>query len=131
MRWHGEPPNREALAQARAIDYLQHTELTDGLGMIYQDGQRPYNQLVEARFNGVKDLRINFSGHPYEWAINGLSLSEASRSRDDGKVEACFKGALLQNRLEDGQTWVLHEDMSFTFKSCVLGESEQTERSIQ
>lgn len=94
----------------------------------YQDGQRPYDQLVEARFNGVKDLRINFSGHSYEWSINSLSLSEASRSRDDGTMEICLKGVLLQNRLEDGRTWVLHEDMSFTFKSCVLGEVEQTER---
>lgn len=88
----------------------------------YQDGRRPYNQLVEARFNGVKDLRINFSGKSYEWSINSISIGETNRLADTGNVEACLKGVLVQNRLEDGRQWVLHEDMSFTFRSCVLTE---------
>ena len=90
----------------------------------YQKGQRPYNQLIEARFSGVKDIMINFSGNSYEWAINSLSIGEAQRSREDGVEEGCLNAVIVQNRLEDGRGWILHEDMKFTFKSCIMREVE-------
>lgn len=90
----------------------------------YQQGQRPYNQLIEARFSGVKDIVINFSGSSYEWAINSLSISEAQRSKEDGVEEGCLRAIMVQNRLEDGRRWILHEDVIFTFRSCIMREIE-------
>ena len=90
----------------------------------YQQGQRPYNQFIETRFSGVKDLIINFSGNSYEWSIHSVSISEARRTREDGLEEDCLKAVVVQNRLEDGRRWMLHEDISFTFRGSIMREIE-------
>lgn len=88
----------------------------------YQNGKPPHDQLVEVRFQGVKDVEIEFSGNSYEWAIDSLTIAESERSREHGGVETCMKAVLIQKRLDDGREWVRHEDMTFTFRSCVFRE---------
>ena len=88
----------------------------------YQNGERPYNQMIEATFNGVKDLMISFSGNSYEWSVNDLVISETRRMGEDGKDELCLRALIAQPRLENGREWVLHNDLSFTFRSCLLRE---------
>jgi hypothetical protein len=88
----------------------------------YQADTRPHDQLIEAKFNRVADLSIAFSGQSHEWAIINLSITEATRSREDRSTEPCLKATLLQHRLADGREWVLHEDLSFTFKEATFRE---------
>lgn len=90
----------------------------------YQDGKRPHDQLVEARFEGVKDLAIEFSGNSYEWAVDGLRIVETERSREGCGVEACMRAILVQKRLHDSREWVRHEDVTFTFRSCRFREPQ-------
>jgi hypothetical protein len=88
----------------------------------YQADTRPHTQLIEAKFNRVKDLSIAFSGQSHEWAIVNLSVTEATRSSLDGSIELCLKATLLQHRLKDGREWVIHEDLSFTFAEATFDE---------
>ena len=90
----------------------------------YQDGRRPHDQLVEARFDGVKELAIEFSGNSYEWAVDGLTIAETERALEGGGVEACLRAVLVQKRLSDGREWVRHEDVTFTFRGCSFRESQ-------
>lgn len=90
----------------------------------YQRDERPHSQTVEARFESVKDLSITFSGNSHEWAINSLTIGETIRASEFGGEESCLKAALTQSRLKDGREWVLHEDLSFTFRSCTFNEVE-------
>lgn len=90
----------------------------------YQRDTRPHDQMIEARFEGVKDLSISFSGVSYEWAINNLTIEESRRTREDGKEESCLRAVLSQSRLKGGREWALHEDLSFTFRSCAFLEIE-------
>jgi hypothetical protein len=88
----------------------------------YQNGKPPHDQLVAARFEGVKDLAIEFSGNSYEWAIDSLSVAETERSREQGGVESCLKGVLVQKRLSERREWIRHEDLTFTFRGCDFQE---------
>ena len=90
----------------------------------YQNGERHYDQKIEARFNGVKDLMICFSGTSYEWSVNELAISETQRVGEDGRDEQCLRAVVAQSRLEGGREWVLHDDLSFTFRICTLREVE-------
>jgi hypothetical protein len=90
----------------------------------YQYGKRPHDQLVEARFEGVKELTIAFSGNSYEWAVDTLTIAETERSREVGGVEACLKATLVQKRLNESREWVRHEDVTFTFRGCSFRESQ-------
>ncbi|MCI0486335.1 MAG: hypothetical protein L0229_07015 [Blastocatellia bacterium] len=92
----------------------------------YQRDERPHSQMIEASFEGVKDLSVSFSGNSHEWAINTLTIGETSRAREDGEEESCLKAVLAQSRLKDGREWVLHEDLSFTFRGCTFSEIETT-----
>ena len=90
----------------------------------YKDGKRPHDQLVAARFEGVKELAIEFSGNSYEWAVDGLTLAETERAREGGGVEACMSAVLVQKRLNDSREWVRHEDVTFTFRGCSFRETQ-------
>ena len=90
----------------------------------YQRDARPHNQMIEARFEGVKDISMSFSGISYEWSIINLTITEAVRPREVGGEEACLKAVLTQSRLNDEREWVLHEDISFTFRDCAFREIE-------
>lgn len=82
----------------------------------YQNGKPPHDQLVEASFDGVKDLAIEFSGNSYEWAVDSLTIADAERSREYGGAETCMKAVLVQKRLNERREWVRHEDVTFTFR---------------
>jgi hypothetical protein len=88
----------------------------------YEDGKPPHDQLVEARFEGVKELAIDFSGISYEWAIDSLMIAEIERPREGGGVEPCMRAILVQQRLDESRTWVRHEDVTFTFRDCSFRE---------
>lgn len=88
----------------------------------YEDGKPPHDQLVEARFDGVKELAIDFSGISYEWAIDSLMFAEIERSREGGGVEPCMRAILVQKRLDETRVWVRHEDVTFTFRDCSFRE---------
>lgn len=88
----------------------------------YQDDKRPHDQLVDASFEGVKDLAIEFSGNSYEWAVDSLTIAETERSREGGGVEACMRAVLVQKRLSNKREWVRHEDVKFTFMCCSFRE---------
>ena len=90
----------------------------------YQDGKRPHDQLVEARFEGVKELAIEFSGNSYEWAVDSLTIAEIERSREGGGVEASMRAILVQKRLNKSRAWVRHEDVTFTFRGCSFSEPQ-------
>jgi hypothetical protein len=88
----------------------------------YEDGNRPHDQLVEATFEGVKDLAIEFSGNSYEWAVDDLTIASTERSREGCGLEACMKAVIVQKRLNDKREWIRHEDVRFTFRSCSFWE---------
>ena len=90
----------------------------------YQDGKRPHDQLVEARFEGVKGLAVEFSGNSYEWAVDTLTVAEAERPREGGGVEACLRAVLAQKRLNESREWVQHEEVTFTFRGCSFREPQ-------
>ncbi|HEY3473258.1 MAG TPA: hypothetical protein VGK56_01540 [Anaerolineales bacterium] len=90
----------------------------------YENGKPPHDQLVEARFDGVKELAIDFSGISYEWAIDSLMIAEIERSREGAGVEPCMRAILVQKRLDKSRTWVRHEDVTFTFRSCRFREPQ-------
>lgn len=81
----------------------------------YQNGERPHNQLVEARFHEVMGLELSFSGLLYEWSVNALDVDTASRILESPEIELCLKAAVYQHRLNQERVWENHEDLSFTF----------------
>jgi hypothetical protein len=88
----------------------------------YQEDTRPHDQLIEASFNGVKDVSADFSGNSYEWSISNVSINEARRQSENGAIEECLQLIVVQNRLDSAREWRLHDDLSFTFKTCTFRE---------
>jgi len=88
----------------------------------YATDTRPHTQLIEARFDRVKDLSINFSGKSHEWSIINLLITKASRTRIDGISEPCFRAVLLQSRLDENQAWQTNEDLAFSFSQATFFE---------
>ncbi len=88
----------------------------------YQGDNRPFNQMVQGKFHRVKELSIAFSGFSYEWSINSLAISQATRPNEAGGVEKCLKAVITQPRLVDGK-WELNEDFSFTFLEAEFAET--------
>lgn len=88
----------------------------------YQQGERPADQLITARFFEVMDLSIAFSGQLHEWSVYEVFISETSRALEDGREEACLAAVLLQSRLRDNREWQRHEDLTFTFRRAAFEE---------
>lgn len=88
----------------------------------YRNGAPPPTQQVEATFYDVKQLALDFTGHAYDWAIQTMGFEEAMRHRDDGVSEPCLRAVLRQSRLSSTQTWVIHDDLTFTFLNAAFTE---------
>lgn len=79
----------------------------------YDRGDPPADRRVEARFVGVRNLQVAFSGAESDWPITSFELDEI----DGGACEA----RLLQPRLVAG-AWSHAAAMSFSFESAVFRE---------
>ena len=88
----------------------------------YAADTRPHSQIIQARFDKVKDLSINFSGKSHEWSIIGLTITKTTRTREHGAIEPCFWATLLQSRLDENQEWQTNEDLSFSFSQATFLE---------
>lgn len=88
----------------------------------YATGTRPHTQIIEARFDKVKDLSIKFSGKSHEWSIINVLITKVTRTSVDGSIEPCFRAVLLQNRLDEDQEWHTHKDLEFTFSEATFFE---------
>lgn len=84
----------------------------------YRDGLPPFDQLVEARFAGVRDLRMNFTGLLTDWPITNFLLesdpSPTGRSR--------LRARLTQPRLVDNSRWEHVAAVTFSFRSADFHE---------
>src|SRR5215470_3098824 len=56
----------------------------------YRAGEPPFDQLVQARFSRVRDLRMNFTGQPTDWPIINihLEIDTPSASADGPRLRA-------------------------------------------
>jgi len=90
----------------------------------YAAGTRPHTQIIEARFDKVKNLSIKFSGKSHEWSIINVFITKDTRTRVDGSIEPCFRAVLLQNRLGEDQEWRTNEDLVFTFSEATFLETK-------
>ena len=84
----------------------------------YQRDTRPHDQLIQAKFIQVKDLAVKFSGRPLEWPIITFAIGEAARMNEMNQQVKCFQAVLSFSHLQDDQTWVLEDDLKFTFSSA-------------
>ena len=88
----------------------------------YQQGTKSPDQLITASFYEVMNLSMAFSGLSYEWSINHVSISEARRTLEDGRVEACLEAVLTQSRLNNERQWELYDSLKFTFSRAEFEE---------
>lgn len=86
----------------------------------YREGQPRFDQLVQARFSRVRDLRVDFTGQPTDWPITNLHLQpETSTSRADGPR---LRARLIQPRLVDHTRWEHVDALTFSFDSGEFDE---------
>ena len=86
----------------------------------YRDGEPPANQVVNARFTHVRDLRADVPGRAAEWAIMNVHIEPGVRLSDLDE-EPCFYARLLHNRLEKDR-WVHRQALGFTFREAEFHE---------
>jgi hypothetical protein len=86
----------------------------------YRDGLPPFDQHVEARFAGVRDLRMNFTGLPTDWPITDFHLE--SDPTLTPTVQARLRARLIQPRLVDNSRWEHVEAVTFSFHSAEFRE---------
>lgn len=84
----------------------------------YDAGRPGPDQLIEARFTGIRDLAVAFTGQPADWPILSLQLEPAPASAADGAMLA----RLIQPRLVEGRRWERAEALSFRFGSATFRE---------
>ncbi len=80
----------------------------------YNWGEPPAERRIQARFTGVRNLLIAFTGSEPDWPITNFEMDEVDGG---GSCEA----RLLQPRYADGE-WSHAEAMSFSFESSVFRE---------
>jgi hypothetical protein len=86
----------------------------------YREGFPPFDQLVEARFAGVRDLRMNFTGLPADWPIINFHLECDSSPTSTGR--SWLRARLIQARLVDNSRWEHVEAVTFSFHSAEFRE---------
>ena len=86
----------------------------------YRNGEPPANQVVNARFTHVRDLRADVPGRAAEWAIMNVHIEPGVRLSDLAE-EPCFYARLLHNRLEEDR-WVHRQTLGFTFRDAEFHE---------
>ena len=80
----------------------------------YDGGETPAERQIRARFTGVRDLLIAFTGSEADWPITHFEMDAAEAG------EFC-EARLLQPRYADGE-WSHARAMSFSFESGVFTE---------
>jgi hypothetical protein len=88
----------------------------------YEGGTKSPDQIITASFYEVMNLAMAFSGLSYEWSINHISISEARRTLEDGRVEACLEAVLAQHKLNHARQWELYDSLTFTFSQAEFQE---------
>jgi hypothetical protein len=86
----------------------------------YRNGLPPSDQLVEARFARVRDLRIKFTGLPADWPIINFHLESDPSPTSTGRSR--LRARLIQPRLVDNSRWEHVEAVTFTFHSAEFRE---------
>ncbi|HSE87649.1 MAG TPA: hypothetical protein VLJ79_15605 [Candidatus Binatia bacterium] len=86
----------------------------------YRDGVPPFDQVVAARFNQVRDLRMNVTGLSADWPITNFYFETAAppTSSDGSRLRA----RLIQPRLIDNSRWEHVEALTFSFHSAEFSE---------
>jgi hypothetical protein len=79
----------------------------------YREGEPPADQLVQARFTHVRNLRVDMPGKAAEWTIMNVHFQRGVRPSDLAE-EPCFHARLLQNRLDEDR-WVHYQALGFSF----------------
>lgn len=80
----------------------------------YDWGETPAERRIQARFTGVRNLLIAFTGSEPDWPITNFEMDEA-------EAGAFCEARLLQPRYADGE-WSHAQAMSFSFESGVFTE---------
>ncbi len=88
----------------------------------YQQDTRPFDQLIQANFYQLKDLVVNFSGHPQEWPIIGFDIRAATRMNRINEQVKGFQAVFSFSHLQHDQTWRLVEDLKFNFAYAEIKE---------
>ncbi|MGH7794626.1 MAG: hypothetical protein ACREQ2_06985 [Candidatus Binatia bacterium] len=83
----------------------------------YRYGLPPFDQLVDVRFTGVRDVRVTFTGLPTDWPITNFHLE--TEAAPDGPR---FRARLIQPRLVDNSRWEHAESLTFSFHSAEFRE---------
>ncbi len=83
---------------------------------------RPRQQIVVARFYRVRGLSTSVGGLSCESSLDGLSMTEASRTAENGTREPCLRAALTQPRPPDGRERKKQKGLVFTFRSAEFTE---------
>ena len=86
----------------------------------YRNGEPPADQVVRARFTHVRELQADMPGRAAEWTIMNVYFEPGVRASELAE-EPCFHARLLQNRL-DGDLWVHHQVLGFTFREAEFHE---------
>lgn len=93
----------------------------------YGEGRPPIGQLVRARFFGVRDLEVSFTGRPTDWPINRLCLEPPTTTGES--VPTGLRARLLQPRLVEERRWEHAEALSFSFDRAEILEVQETDES--
>jgi hypothetical protein len=88
----------------------------------YRDGEPPPEQVVHARFVHIRHLRADLPGNEAEWSLANVHFMPGTRVTLRGE-EPCVYARFLQNRLEDGERWVLYEAIAFSFREATFREA--------
>ncbi len=86
----------------------------------YLEGRAPFDRVVEARFESVRDLRVAFTGHQADWPITAFEMTE-----QPGGGGQRLRATMIQPRLIDNTRWEREEALSFTFARAELREPEE------
>jgi len=90
----------------------------------YREGEPPADQLVRARFTGVRDIRADLGRQAAEWSLMAVHFDPGSR-RIEGADQPCLVARFLQQRLVD-ERWEPYEALGFTFTYADLREVQVT-----
>lgn len=86
----------------------------------YRAGEPGPEQLVEARFERVVELTVQFTGEPADWPISSFELEPIAVTPAGGAT--AFAARLIQPRLIDNRRWEHARAMSFRFAAATFRE---------
>lgn len=88
----------------------------------YGAGEPPADRLIEARFAGLRNLEVHFTGQPTDWPITALHLERGDGPPAGGDPAGPLRARLIQPRLIENRRWDHVEAMRFAFERASFQE---------